>query len=81
MSKLKQLSGSDVIKIFNSFGFVIRSQRGSHVKLRRTTPQGEKQVLTIPSHPSLDKGTIKAIIRQASRFIPISELHKYFYTD
>ena len=81
MSKLKRLSGSDVIKIFNSFGFFIQSQKGSHVKLKRINSYGRKQILTIPNHPILDKGTLKAIIRQASRFIPISEIHKHFYTD
>jgi len=81
MSKLKRLSGKDLIKIFESFGFVVHSQRGSHVKLRRIGRDGEKQVLTIPNHPELDKGTIKAIIRQASRFIPVSELRRHFYSD
>jgi predicted RNA binding protein YcfA (HicA-like mRNA interferase family) len=81
MSKLKRLSGKDLIRVFESFGFSIQSQRGSHVKLRRIGTDGEKQVLTIPSHAELDKGTLKAILRQASRFIPISELRRYFYTD
>ena len=81
MSKLRQLSGRDLIKIFESFGFEVQSQKGSHVKLRRVSPDGEKQVLTIPNHATIDKGTLKAILRQASRFIPISELRKYFYTN
>ncbi len=81
MSKLRQLSGRDLIKIFESFGLEVQSQKGSHVKLRRISPDGEKQVLTIPNHATIDKGTLKAILRQASRFIPISELRKYFYTN
>jgi len=81
MSKLRRLSGRDLIKIFKSFGFEVQSQKGSHVKLRRIGPDGEKQVLTIPNHATIDKGTLKAILRQASRFIPISELRKYFYTN
>ncbi len=35
MPKLKPLSGKDVIKILNKFGFEIETQKGSHVKLRR----------------------------------------------
>jgi predicted RNA binding protein YcfA (HicA-like mRNA interferase family) len=35
MPKLKQLSGKDIIKILDRFGFIIHSQRGSHIKLRR----------------------------------------------
>ncbi|MBO3840549.1 MAG: type II toxin-antitoxin system HicA family toxin [Thermoproteota archaeon] len=79
MPKLKVLGGKDVVKIFSRFGFVIVSQRGSHVKLRRTLPDGTKQSLTIPLHEELDKGTLKAIYRQALRFIPEEELKPHFY--
>jgi predicted RNA binding protein YcfA (HicA-like mRNA interferase family) len=79
MPKLRVLSGREVIKILAKFGFEVVSQRGSHVKLRRILPDGTKQTLTVPLHEELDKGTIKAIIRQASRFIPEEELKPYFY--
>ena len=66
--KLKHLSGSEVVDIFRVFGFEIYSQRGSHIKLRRIGPEGEKQTLTIPLHHELDVGTLRAIIRQPTRF-------------
>lgn len=78
--KLRQLSGSEVKSILQSFGFKVHSQRGSHVKLRRELSTG-KQILTIPLHDKLDTGTLKAIIRQASKFIPESQLHSHFYTE
>ncbi|HEY4515999.1 MAG TPA: type II toxin-antitoxin system HicA family toxin [Candidatus Paceibacterota bacterium] len=31
-SKLKILSGQDVVKILSSFGFSVFSQKGSHIK-------------------------------------------------
>ena len=34
MPKLKNLSGKDIIHIFESFGFSIIGQKGSHTKLR-----------------------------------------------
>ncbi len=80
MPKLKRLSGQDVIKILALFGFVVAGQKGSHVKLVRSLPDGSKQPLTIPVHPELDKGTLKAIIRQASRYIPETELKPHFYS-
>ena len=52
--KLKRLSGAEVVAILRSFGFEVHSQRGSHVKVRRTVPGGEKQTLTIPRHSELD---------------------------
>ena len=78
--RLKRLSGPQVADIMAAFEFQTHSQRGSHVKLRRITKRGEKQTLTIPLHPELDAGTLRAIIRQAARYIPESDLHPYFYS-
>jgi len=79
MPKLKTISGRDVVKIFSKFGFEILSQRGSHVKLGRILSDGTRQSLTIPLHEDLDKGTLRAIYRQALRYIPEEELRLYFY--
>lgn len=78
--KLKRLSGKEVISILSKFGFSVHSQKGSHVKLRRTLPSGEIQTLTIPMHDELDTGTLRAIVRQASRFVPEDQLRKEFYS-
>ncbi|MBI5048161.1 MAG: type II toxin-antitoxin system HicA family toxin [Deltaproteobacteria bacterium] len=79
--KLKRLSGKEVLSILSKFGFSVHSQRGSHVKLRRTSPSGEKQTLTIVMHDELDTGTLRAILRQASRFIPEEQFKKEFYSN
>ncbi len=63
------------------FGFEVVSQRGSHIKLRRIGPGGQRETLTIPNHPELDTGTCRAILRQASRFVPSAELAPSFYTE
>jgi predicted RNA binding protein YcfA (HicA-like mRNA interferase family) len=81
MPKLKRLSGDNVIAIFAQFGFAVHAQRGSHVKLRRVGSGGTAQTLTIPRHREIDTGTLRAIIRQASRYIPEDELRPHFYTD
>ena len=80
MPKLKRLSGREVISILQKFGFVVASQKGSHVKLARTPPTGDRQILTVPNHPELDTGTCRAILRQASRYVPLTDLHPYFYS-
>jgi len=79
MPKLRNLSGKDVVRILSRFGFKVVSQRGSHVKLRRILLDGAKQTLTIPLHEELDKGTLRAIFRQALRYIPEEELKSHFY--
>ena len=81
MPKLKTLSGGDVVKIFCLFAFEIEAQRGSHVKLRRFLPGGTRQTLTIPMHDEMDKGTLKAIYRQALRYLTEDQLRPHFYSD
>jgi predicted RNA binding protein YcfA (HicA-like mRNA interferase family) len=78
MPKIKILSGKDVVKILATFGFKIKNQKGSHVKLSRIINNNE-QILTIPFHKEIDKGTAKAIFRQTLRYIPENELKKYFF--
>ena len=75
------LSGRDVLLIMRAFGFEEHDRRGSHVKLRRVLPDGQKQTLTVPNHVEIDRGTLHAIFRQACRFIPESELRPEFFTD
>lgn len=81
MPTLKNLSGKDVLKIFSQFGFNIVSQKGSHIKLRRISSERTRQTLTIPLHKELDKGTLRAIFRQALRYIPEKDLKFYFYKN
>ena len=81
MPRMRRLSGDDVIAILGRFGFVIHSQRGSHVKLRRITSAGIAQSLTVPRHRDMDRGTLRAIMRQASRFVPEDEIGPHFYTE
>lgn len=80
MPKLKLLSSQEIIKILEPFGSIEISQKGSHIKLSRQT-SFQKQVLTIPNHKELKKGTIKAIFNQVSRFVSSEELEKYFYSE
>lgn len=80
MPKLKRLSGAEVVEILTRFGFQIHSQKGSHIKLRRLGESG-KETLIVPNHQQLDTGTCRAILRQASQFIPENELIPYFYSS
>lgn len=81
MSKLRVLSGQDVIRIFQTLGFSVAGQKGSHVKLVKISEGGSRQTLTIPNHEELDKGTLKAIYNQAGRYISENDLKEYFYSE
>jgi predicted RNA binding protein YcfA (HicA-like mRNA interferase family) len=61
MSKLPVISGKNCIKVLEKFGFVVYRQRGSHVTLVRENPPGQT---TVPLHRELDRGTLRAILRQ-----------------
>ena len=78
--RLRRLSARDVLSILKGFGFEVVATRGSHAKLRRDIGGGETQTLTVPLHKELDLGTIRAIYRQAARFIPEGDLRSLFYS-
>jgi len=62
MSKLPRLSGRECVKALEKAGFVFVRQHASHIILRRKEPFAQ---LTVPDHKELDRGTLRAIIRQA----------------
>ncbi|WP_324282153.1 type II toxin-antitoxin system HicA family toxin [Cyanobacterium aponinum UTEX 3222] len=61
MSKLPQISGKECVKILGKAGFYVKRQKGSHIILCRDEPFAE---VVVPNHKNLDKGTLRAIIRQ-----------------
>jgi predicted RNA binding protein YcfA (HicA-like mRNA interferase family) len=81
MPKLRVLSGREVLTILREFGFQKLGQRGSHIKVRRVLEGGQVQSLTVPNHDEIDRGTLHAIYRQASRFIAEEKLRVWFFTD
>jgi predicted RNA binding protein YcfA (HicA-like mRNA interferase family) len=70
----------DVEAILRLFGFTRFHVRGSHAKLRRLSPHGHSQTLVVPLHREIDKGTLQANFRQASRYIDSAELEPHFFT-
>ena len=81
MPRLRQLTARDVLRALGGFGFEVVATKGSHAKLVRRLPSGERQVLTVPLHRHLAPGTVRAVVRQAARFVPESELRPVFFTD
>ena len=81
MPRLRRLSSKEVLHILRRFGFEVAARRGSHAKLVRISPVGEKQILIVPIHPNLPAGTLHAIRRQAAHFVPSVELRRAFFAD
>jgi hypothetical protein len=76
---LKVLSGSDVVGIFERFGFVVATGT-KHIKKRRSGPSGI-ETLTVPNHAPIGKGLLRAIFTQASAYIPQEHLRPLFYNE
>lgn len=62
MSRLPQISGRACVQALERSGFYIRRQTGSHIVMRRDDPFAQ---VVVPDHRVLDRGTLRAIIRQA----------------
>ena len=79
MARLRRLSARQILRILQAFGFSVVSTRDSHAKLKREIEGGPSQILTVPLHRELAPGTVRAIYRQALRFIPEQDLRPHFY--
>ena len=62
MSHLPVLSGRRVVKVFESFGWQVARQRGSHIILIKP---GHIATLSVPDHREVARGTLRALIRLA----------------
>jgi len=62
MSHLPVLSGRRVVKTFESLGWQVARQRGSHIILIKS---GHISTLSVPDHREVARGTLRALIRLA----------------
>ena len=63
MSKPPSISGKQCAQALIKAGFTFRRQNGSHRVFRRDDPFAQ---VVVPEHDELDRGTLRAIIRQAN---------------
>ena len=57
-------SGKKIVKALTRLGFVVISQKGSHIKLRRLR-KGVLYTVIVPAHKEVAFGTLQSIVRQA----------------
>ena len=62
MTQLPRVSGRECVKALGKLGFYFKRQQGSHIILRKDEPFAQ---IVVPDHKELDRGTLRAIIRQA----------------
>ena len=62
MPKLPVISGRDAVKAFSRAGWRAIRQHGSHVMMEKP---GREEVLSVPQHGELRRGTLRALLRTA----------------
>ena len=59
----RNVSGQKAVSVFRKLGFDFVRQRGSHIIMRRLSPEGN-DVVVIPDHDYLAVGTLKKILQK-----------------
>ena len=67
MPELPQLNGRETVRAFESLGWKVARQKGSHIIL---TKAGHIATLSVPDHKEVAKGTLRSLIRSASLSVP-----------
>ena len=62
MAKFPQLSGKEVVCIFQFFGWKVARQRGSHIILVK---YDHAATLAVPNHKEVAQGTLRGLMRAA----------------
>jgi len=63
-SKPPVISGDDLVKALEKFGYAVVRQKGSHVRLRHST-EPQRKPLTVPRHKTLKRGLLHRLLRDA----------------
>ncbi|MCZ6491332.1 MAG: type II toxin-antitoxin system HicA family toxin [Acidobacteria bacterium] len=64
MPKLPRVSGQLAVRALERLGFIQVRQSGSHVVLKRQTPEGDVGCV-VPLHRELAVGTLRGILKKA----------------
>jgi len=62
MPPLPIISGHDVVQVFESLGWEVARQKGSHIIMVK---EGQNVTLSIPNHKEVARGTLRSLIRSA----------------
>ena len=62
MPQLPLLSGREVVRRFEKFGWQVTRQRGSHIILVK---EGARATLSVPDHKEVARGALRSLLRAA----------------
>ena len=64
MPNVPLLSGREVVRVFEKFGWQVARQRGSHIILVK---EGARATLSVPGHKEVARGTLRAFHRYRAK--------------
>jgi predicted RNA binding protein YcfA (HicA-like mRNA interferase family) len=71
MPRLPVMSGREVVGVFESFGWRVARQAGSHIVLVK---EGHNATLSVPDHKEVARGTLRKLIRAAE--LTVAEFYR-----
>lgn len=71
MPPLPKLSGKEVVRVFERFGWNVARQKGSHIILIK---DNHNATLSVPDHKEVAKGTLRSLIRASG--LTVSEFNE-----
>ena len=60
----RDVSGPQLARLLEVFGYAVTRQKGSHLRL--TTQEGGEHHITVPNHDPLRTGTLNGILRDVA---------------
>jgi len=66
----RNISGEELTKLLNRYGYDISRQTGSHIRLTSTL-KGTEHHITIPRHKPLKVGTLNSILNDVANYLEI----------
>lgn len=71
MPPLPKLSGKEVVRVFEGFGWNVARKKGSHIILIK---DNHIATLSVPDHKEVAKGTLRSLIRASG--LTVSEFNE-----
>lgn len=68
----RDLTGSELAKILNHFGYIVTRQTGSHLRLT-SRHRGIEHHITIPNHDTIKIGTLNNILNGVALYLIIDK--------
>jgi predicted RNA binding protein YcfA (HicA-like mRNA interferase family) len=66
----RDLSGRELAKMLEPYGYRVTRQAGSHLRLTCSS-RGKEHHITIPAHASLRVGTLSGILSDVSNYLEL----------